>query len=104
MEAKRFEYSRAANIARDLVFCTVGCAIDFDDQLAFDSYEVDDVSVDLVLSPEFPASEPAGPESPPEPALCVRLRGAELARSLPEAFHPPHPAASQPTSPRWGEV
>src|SRR6185312_8016443 len=104
VESERFERVGALCIMRALAFCVVRDTVDLDDQLAFNRDEVDDVSAYWVLPSEFPGRQAAPAQRLPEPRFGARLRCAELARSLPEALHPPHPAAARPTSPLRGEV
>jgi tryptophan synthase alpha chain len=104
MEAKRLDKIRAFNVPPDFGLCAVGCSIELDDHLSFDSREINDVSSNRMLSAKFPMREATSSQCLPETGFGARLGSPQFASPLFETLHPPHPAASQPTSPRWGEV
>jgi hypothetical protein len=51
----------------------MGRPIDLDNQLAADRDEIDDVAIDWVLSPKFPARKPAIAEGLAKDGLSARL-------------------------------
>ena len=79
-------------------------AVDFDDQFSVERHEIDDVPIDRMLAAKFPARQSPIAQRLPKLRLGACLRRAKVSGSRLELVHPPHPAALQPTSPRWGEV
>src|SRR6266849_4383140 len=88
-------------------------AINFDDELAVERHEIDDITVDAMLSSEFPTRQLSISQRLPEQSLCAGLRGPQLASPALELLHPLTLSQcyapcqrSEPRSapsPRWGE-
>jgi len=91
-------------VAQSLTFGAMRHAIDFDDELSIKRHEVHYIAVDRMLPTKFPARETAITQAAPKPRFGACLQVAQLASSLLETLHPPHPAAARPTSPPRGEV
>jgi hypothetical protein len=58
MESKRTQNMRSLRIARERLLVQMGRPIDLDYRLAGDRDEIDNVAIDWLLPPKFPAFAP----------------------------------------------
>jgi len=60
-KSERFEHFSSRRIARNFSWRRMRYSVDFDYQLTFNRYKVDDVPVDRMLPPKFPMGQAPTP-------------------------------------------
>ena len=74
LKTKQLQSAGTRRVVSQLGIRTMCCAINLDDQLGIEGYEIDDISIDRILATKFVARQSAVSQRLPQPRLSIGLR------------------------------